>query len=201
MSGWQRAEHHGADRLTVADAHGVSLSFAQVLTAWRDDRVFRADTVAIFAASGASAYFWEMPPLSDRTAPLPFECRLVPGDALLRAEADPGSFSAQFAASGSVVSFSNLGGDATLLVPRPRSPVAAYGHVAAFFRTAPAVQSDDLLRALGALAMEMTGERPVWISTAGLGVPWLHVRFDARPKYYRTSAYRDPAWRPAPYRR
>ena len=29
-----------------------------------------------------------------------------------------------------------------------------------------------------------------WISTAGLGVPWVHVRLDRRPKYYQYDRYR-----------
>ena len=32
-------------------------------------------------------------------------------------------------------------------------------------------------------------ESPVWVSTAGMGVSWLHVRFDSRPKYYRWGEY------------
>jgi len=32
--------------------------------------------------------------------------------------------------------------------------------------------------------------RPVWLSTAGGGVSWLHVRLDDRPKYYHHAAYR-----------
>ncbi len=145
-----------------------------------------------------------MPPLDGRTAALAFACSLVPGDALLTPEPDPTPFAARFATqpTGSVVSFRNIGGDATLVVQRPIAPAAAYGHAAAFFRAAPAHQRDELLRAVGALATASLAsgspaERPVWISTAGLGVPWLHVRFDARPKYYRTRAYRDAAWRPA----
>ena len=35
------------------------------------------------------------------------------------------------------------------------------------------------------------GDMPLWVSTAGLGVSWLHVRLDARPKYYRHDAYTD----------
>ena len=35
------------------------------------------------------------------------------------------------------------------------------------------------------------GDRPVWLSTEGSGVPWLHVRMDARPKYhYHTAHYK-----------
>lgn len=33
------------------------------------------------------------------------------------------------------------------------------------------------------------GTRPVWLSTAGAGVAWLHVRLDDRPKYYSYRPY------------
>ncbi len=33
------------------------------------------------------------------------------------------------------------------------------------------------------------GDRPTWLSTAGHGVAWLHVRLDTRPKYYRYTPY------------
>ena len=33
-------------------------------------------------------------------------------------------------------------------------------------------------------------DRPLWLSVAGGGVPWLHVRIDDRPKYYRYDSYR-----------
>ena len=35
------------------------------------------------------------------------------------------------------------------------------------------------------------GIQPIWLSTAGMGVPWLHVRLDSRPKYYAFGPYRD----------
>lgn len=34
------------------------------------------------------------------------------------------------------------------------------------------------------------GLKPVWLNTAGGGVPWLHIRLDDQPKYYRYQAYR-----------
>ena len=37
------------------------------------------------------------------------------------------------------------------------------------------------------------GARPVWLSTAGAGVSWLHVRLDDRPKYYGCGPYRQYA--------
>ena len=35
------------------------------------------------------------------------------------------------------------------------------------------------------------GARPIWLSTAGHGVAWLHVRLDSRPKYYLHAPYRE----------
>jgi len=31
-----------------------------------------------------------------------------------------------------------------------------------------------------------------WLSTSGLGIAWLHVRLDERPKYYTHAPYRSP---------
>jgi hypothetical protein len=33
--------------------------------------------------------------------------------------------------------------------------------------------------------------KPVWLSTAGAGVSWLHVRLDDRPKYYGYRPYQE----------
>jgi len=33
-------------------------------------------------------------------------------------------------------------------------------------------------------------ETPLWASTSGAGVAWLHIRFDTRPKYYIHLPYR-----------
>jgi hypothetical protein len=35
------------------------------------------------------------------------------------------------------------------------------------------------------------GARPIWLNTAGAGVPWFHVRLDKRPKYYGVDPYRQ----------
>jgi hypothetical protein len=34
-------------------------------------------------------------------------------------------------------------------------------------------------------------EKPVWLSTAGGAVSWLHVRLDDRPKYYHYAMYKQ----------
>ena len=34
------------------------------------------------------------------------------------------------------------------------------------------------------------GNKPLWVSTSGLGVYWLHIRLDSFPKYYTYTPYR-----------
>ena len=91
-----------------------------------------------------------------------------------------------------VVTFDNLGGDAKLIVPSPRTDADVYGHLAAFVRHAPEMQIDALWRVAGETLRKSVGDRPVWFSTAGGGVAWLHVRIDDRPKYYGFADYRTP---------
>ena len=46
-----------------------------------------------------------------------------------------------------------------------------------------------LWRTVGEAVSERITDRPLWLSTAGGGVAWLHVRLDSRPKYYGHTPY------------
>jgi uncharacterized protein DUF6940 len=76
-----------------------------------------------------------------------------------------------------------------MVVPCPVGPESAYGHLAAFVRSAPKQHVDHVWQAVGKAVQERLSEKPVWLSTAGLGVSWLHVRLDSRPKYYGYRPY------------
>lgn len=114
---------------------------------------------------------------------------------LERISPDPESFLTVLQAAGAsdlVASFPNMGGDAILVVPKPQVGRVGYGHLGTFLRAAPEKQQHALLETLGR-AVEVCLRRPgsrLWISTAGLGVPWLHIRLDSRPKYYKHQPYR-----------
>ena len=74
--------------------------------------------------------------------------------------------------------------------PCPGVSPACYAHLAAFVRGAPEWQQQSLWRRVGEAAAARVGVKPVWLSTAGAGVAWVHVRLDDRPKYYGYDAYR-----------
>ncbi|MEM8892222.1 MAG: hypothetical protein AAGD28_29855, partial [Bacteroidota bacterium] len=120
----------------------------------------------------------------------PYEFVLVNSPSLARVSADRNSFAAKFNEA-SVVSFKNLGRDASLIVPCPLDAVTDYPHLASFVRTAPEEQIHDFWKEVSMTYEADLGESPKWLSTSGLGVYWLHVRVDSRPKYYTYSPYRQ----------
>jgi hypothetical protein len=170
---------------------GAGLSYADVVEYWRTDEPFRAFFVALLAEVRFEAYFWETPPVTRATAVGMFEFVLVDSPELAALAPEPGAFAGHFTPSQPVATFANLGGDALLVAPAPQGPPAAYAHLAAFARQAPMEQQHALWRAVGAAAAQRLSPAPLWLSTSGLGVAWLHVRLDERPKYYTYAPYRS----------
>jgi hypothetical protein len=188
---WTAHEEPLADirglRFTL-DVESRPATVAEVVRGWRDDANFRAFFNALLANSNYSAFRWETPAATRAALDRPFECVLLdsPG---LAARPDAAAFALHFIDDVDVVSFANLGGDAILVVPCPRGEPASYGHVAAFVRQAPERQRDTFWRLVGDVMERRLGTKPVWLSTAGAGVSWLHVRLDDRPKYYGFAQY------------
>jgi len=191
---WQ-AEHESlgseVERVSVLQ-HGRRLAYATVLELWRGDAGFRDWFNRLLAEAPFPAYFWETPRVTGAALDRAFEFVFVAAPLLARLRPDPAPFEAQLAArpeAETVATFANLGGDAVLVVPRPLGKGSGYAHLAEFARQAPSSQTDALWRAVGDALAGLVPKRPVWVSTAGLGVSWLHVRLDTFPKYYRFAPY------------
>ena len=145
------------------------------------------------AGAPYSAFRWETPPVTEGTLSQPFECVVLSSPSLARPP-DREAFADHFDNSErDIAVFPNLGRDAIMVVPRPVADASAYGHLAAFVRLAPDFQRDELWRSVGEAMAARVGAKPVWLSTAGAGVSWLHVRLDDRPKYYGYAPYSQGA--------
>ncbi len=144
------------------------------------------------AAFDAEAFYWELPPLTSGTIDRDAEFVLIEAPMLARFPPERAPFASYFdrAPDKDVVVFPNLGGDAVMVVPCPRGPDEYYAHLAAFLRGASKQQIRSLWRRTAEEMLRSIGERPVWLSTAGGGVAWLHIRLDSRPKYYSHGPYR-----------
>lgn len=184
-------EHGRAKRVEILK-ESSPVSYADVLKLWRDDAEFRLFFTQLLADAPYTAFRWETPPITRATAERPFEFVLLDSPGLARTP-DRGAFAEHFRAAepdDGFVSFANLGNDAVLVVPCPVGPQAAYGHLAAFVREAPEPQRTSVWRVVGQQMDQRLGAAPIWLSTAGAGVSWLHVRIDNRPKYYGFMPYR-----------
>jgi len=194
-----RREQLAHGQVVSIDLRNHPVPFSEVLLRWRNDPVFREFFIAFLADAPYAAFRWETPPITAASAGRSFEFVLLDSPELLN-QPDPDAFAEHFVGSAGnkdVVSFSSLSNDAILVVPCPLGPPSAYGHLAAFVRNAPDAQKHCLWRLVGELMEKRLGPKPVWLSTAGAGVPWLHVRLDQRPKYYGHTQYRE-AGRPLP---
>jgi hypothetical protein len=178
-------------RVTI-DFDTSPVSYAEVLRRWQQDAVFRSLFIALLADAPFSAFRWETPPITTATANRPFEFVLLDSPGLARLP-DADAFAEHFGsgAAGGVVEFPNLGKDAIMVVPCPIGQLSAYGHLAAFVRQAPESQKHALWALVGAAMQRRLNPKPIWLSTAGAGVSWLHVRLDDRPKYYGYRPYRE----------
>jgi hypothetical protein len=166
------------------------LRYAEVLSLWQSSHDFRDSFIARLAAMPFAAFRWETPALTTATVERPFECVVVDAPELA-AVPDQRSFAEHFDRGvDDVAVFCNLGGDSTLVVPCPLVDASAYAHLAVFLRRAPAAQKHALWQRVGACVEQRLSSAPLWLSTAGAGVSWLHVRLDARPKYYVYAPYR-----------
>ena len=171
------------------------LSWSDVVARWQNDQAFRRLFISILADAPFPAYFWETPSITSTTLNRAFEFVLVDSEQLAGVVADQRAFANHFTAAqsgASVIEFSNLSGDATLVVPCPRGPLPAYSQLSTFAREAPDDQQHQLWALVGAVLERRLGAQPVWLSTSGLGVFWLHIRLDSAPKYYTHEPYRNP---------
>lgn len=176
------------------NADSAPLSYADVLTRWQNDSAFREYFFGLLIEAPFLAYRWETPPISIATASQPFEFVLLDSPSLACGP-DTSAFAEHFSKStpGGIVEFANLGHDAILIVPSPIDVHSDYGHLAAFMRNSDMSQQHLLWRLVGEVTQRQLGKTPVWLSTAGAGVAWLHVRIDDWPKYYGYEPYRHAA--------
>ncbi len=173
-------------------SQGASLSYAQVLSLLQDDALFRSFLTDLFVTSSFSGYRWETPPVCESTVSQPFEFVLLDYPSFASRRTDSQAYRSYFTTDDTVegvVRFKNLSGDAILIVPSPRTDRDAYGHLASFLRLAPESQIHSLWQTIGQTVVAQLTDEPLWLSTAGGGVAWLHVRLDSTPKYYGFNPY------------
>lgn len=179
----------GNTELVTLYQNGVSLTFRQLFELLRDSSDFATWYTGQLKASPFPSYFWEHPPLTCTTIDSSAEFVLVNAPMLDKLPPNPAAFRAYFTA-GEVVTFRNLGGDAILIAPSPGDASQGYAHLATFLHRAADSQVQILWHSVGETICKSLSDKPIWLSTSGLGVAWLHIRLDSSPKYYQHQPYK-----------
>ena len=171
--------------------NGALLSYSRVLDLLAHSEQFRSYFTQLIAACPSGGFRWETPPVTTSTIARQFQFVIVDTPEFITRRVDEYAFQEHFVDDGvnqGVVTFKNIGGDASLIVPSPHAETKVdtevYGHLGAFIRGAPEKQIDAFWRVVGIAVTKSLGNSPIWLSSAGGGVAWLHMRLDSAPKYY-----------------
>lgn len=170
---------------------GERLRYLDFITLLQQKKSFRSFFISLLSDISFLAYHWETPPVTASAAEQPFEF-VVSRSPGIDLPPDPGPFRSYFNSTyseGAIAVFDNLGHDARLIAPAPLQPNQNYSHIGVFTDEAPPLQQQKLWKTVGRVTEEMISDQPLWLNTAGGGVPWLHVRLDTNPKYYQHRPY------------
>lgn len=182
----------GVKRFQIGDPGRMSFrKFFNLMSSHMDFQLFLS---SLLRESVLSSFLFEMPPVRTSNLDSFVEFVLLPVPRMTGAP-DRDVYKEYFvwpdARSRGVVSFPNLGRDALLVVPVPTNDSSDYEDLRSFLNNALVEQQCTVWSELGSQVLKHVGERPIWVSVAGGGIPWLHFRIDDRPKYYRYAPYRS----------
>lgn len=169
------------------------LSFKEVFRLWETDEDFVKYYVWVLNAFEYKALYWEHPALTSAYLDKRYECIVKRSRPLEKLPINETAFANWIKREEPVADFMNLGKNARLVIPTQESTEEIYNHLGKFLRLADENQILAFFQRIGSLIeAEIQAHAPIWLNTAGLGVLWLHVRMDTRPKYYKTEPYKKP---------
>lgn len=166
------------------------LTFEQVIHLWKTSKDFRLFYTQILREVPFAAFFWENKSVCNTNLKQSYEFVVVGTNSFNGKKPNPNPFNTYFSSNHKVVCFANLGRNAQLVVPCPNNANEIYTHLGTFIRNASYSQIDAFWQQIGIEMEQNLNENPIWLSTSGLGVYWLHARLDQRPKYYTHTPYR-----------
>ena len=170
-----------------------NLSFEEVFELWRSNSEFIEFYISELMKLNYEAFYWEHPAIKKEFLGKKYECILQRSKPLEHLSSNESAFKEFIHSTDQVVDFMNLGKNARLVVPTKRTDKEIYNHLGKFIRFAENKQIIEVFKRVGTTVIEeIEKQKLVWLNTAGLGVIWLHIRLDTRPKYYKTKRYKEP---------
>jgi hypothetical protein len=175
----------------IITQNGRVITVGEAVNLLCTSKEFRIFFIELLQSISHEAYFWEVRPISIDTNSQKFEFVIVNAPSLSKINADNAPFIKYFNQYTHVTSFFNLNKDAKLIVPIGIGNLNQYSHIANFVRYAPLEQVEIFWQKVGEEIHNSIERVEKWVSTSGLGVHWLHLRIDTKPKYYSYQPYKD----------
>jgi hypothetical protein len=151
---------------------------------------FRQTIIDLFANYDCDSVYWEFPPYYANAQHLNAEFTFVNTKGFGKANIN--AFVEYFDKSiNEIVVFPNISKDALLISVSDNKNNEYDSHIMNFMKYHPSVETKhNLLKTIGENMLCHTNNAgPIWLSTSGKGVQWLHVRISTTPKYYKCVAY------------
>lgn len=168
----------------------IYLTFNQVFNLWKTNPIFIQFYVYNLRNMGLDAFYWEHPALKTIFLEKEYECVVQRSSSLETKEINENAFSDYIYENEQVVDFMNLGKNARLVVPTKQSEKAIYNHLGKFIKHATDEQIIAVFQHVGQkVKEEIESKETIWLNTAGLGIIWLHIRMDTKPKYYKNELF------------
>lgn len=204
----------------IFNEDGRQMSYLQCMRLLRDSQSFRLLWQTVLNEQGkllGGTYFWECIPTTPSTIFItPMQYVLVGYKTRTLTSRAPKASCDSFAPnleskssvviSKSIAAFPNLSGDSILIVPKGLTLLSNYQcylDIGTFTKSCPYAQQDALWQYVGQYitrAIEVRDPNDVlWLNTHGLGVPWIHIRLDQKPKYYAFEYYKRFYEKPGTY--
>ncbi len=170
-----------------------NLTFKEVFKLWSNNPEFIAFYKAELIKLNYEAFYWEHPAINKEFLERKYECIIQRSRPLEHLPINENAFKDYIHMNEQVTNFMNLGKNARLVVPTKKTERDIYNHMGKFIRFAKKEQITEVFKKVGeSMLEEIESQKLIWLNTAGLGVIWLHIRMDTRPKYYKTSKYKRP---------
>lgn len=134
-------------------------------------------------------FFYETAPITT-SMNTKYDAKWIESEKLQKLKQNYRNFSKYFKKHKDVVSFINLSKTALLVVPVPRKG-KNYTTLKDFMDNASKSQQKMFWKHAASVIRSMLKKYDkLWVSTHGLGVPYLHLRVEVEPKYYKTSSFK-----------
>jgi hypothetical protein len=190
ISTWTASKSRtGSTELIKLFQDAEQLTFSELFRMLQVNQEFADWYTELLNNSPFKSYFWEHPPLTSARFSRGVEFAMIDAPILDSMRPDTEAFRSHFAGD-DVATFHNLGRDAILIAPSPDESSRTYPHLATFLQEASARQVRELWRSVGQAVCDALSDQPIWLSTSGLGIAWLHIRLDSSPKYYQHQPYK-----------